>query len=177
MSVCPHGRGGRGGTYLPSGQQGRGVLTLDGGTPVQVRSQVKMGEGVPTLDGGRGYLPWMGYPQPGQRKGVPTLDGERGYLPWTGGDSSQKNWICSYQFPPPPTPPQLGQGDNSTASSCHAASSMPLGFTQEDFLVLGFFCFWFFLPNLFYLSLCRFLSPNLYDYRKTRMFKFVVSRA
>ena len=139
-----------GGTYL-----GQGVLTLDWGVGTG---------GVATLDGvylpymeylpwtgrtypeqwgtypGWGYLPWTGVTYPSWRVptlhvsvptldvGVLTLDGGGiylgwGYLPWMGYSRLDGGTLTQRQR------------HSSTVSTCYAAGSTSLAFTQEDFLV------------------------------------------
>ena len=116
-------------------------LALAGwGVPHPRSGGLRRGYPIPGLDGG--YPPnqvRIGYPQPGL-DGVPPRPGMgnppgpgMGYPPGPG------------MVPPGPGmgyPPDLGRGTPLTwdiASTCYAAGSMPVAFTQEDFLVFSIF--------------------------------------
>ena len=116
-----------------------------GGVP---RLGLDGGGGTPVRFGWWGGYPgqvWMvGVPQPGlDGGGVPRLglDGGGGTpvrSGWWGGYPARSGWwgegtlARSGWYPRYPPPPPL---DSSIASTCYAASGMPLAFTQEDFLV------------------------------------------
>ena len=94
---------------------------------------------VHTLGGGGGYLPWPGpdrgsLPWPGPNKWVPTLTG--GYLPWPSPDWGYLPWPGG-TYPGAGTP-KVGTPRQGT---CYTAGSMPLAFTQEDFLVCNVLTF------------------------------------
>ena len=99
---------------------------------------------------GMGYpLTWDGVPPPDLGQGTP-LDLEWGTPPRPGNGVTPQTWD---RVPPRPgtgyppdlgwgTPPRPGMGPPPTwdiASTCYVAGSMPLAFTQEDFLVLPLF--------------------------------------
>ena len=116
-----------GGTPCQVWMGGYPMPGLDGeGTP----SQVWMGGyPIPDLDGGYPSQVWMGgYPIPGQYGyPPPPRPGLDGVPPWPGLDGvpPHHDWM-GY-------PPTIRQ--SIIVSTCYAAGSMPLAFTQEDFLV------------------------------------------
>ena len=118
-----------------------------GGIPL---SQAWMVGGIPWpgLDGGGtwGYPlarhGWWGVPQPGlDGGGLPSPSPARSG--WWGGTPARS--VCWEGYPPgqvwmvggyPRYPPHPPIRQSSIASTCYVAGSMPLAFTQEDFLVL-----------------------------------------
>ena len=96
----------------------------------------------PVLDGGappHQGLDWMGYPPIKDWMGYPLVQTWDGVSPpiqtWYGVSSLSK--MMGY-------PPRPFRRWSSIASTCYMAGSMPLSFTQEDFLVLLeiLLCFW-----------------------------------
>ena len=121
FSVCPHLRGGRGWRYPISGLGGGVPYPRSGwGVPCP-----RYGWGVPCPRSvGGGYLiPGLGggYPIPGP--GVPHPRSG-----WWGGTQVPPHHQDWMGYPPPIR-------KDSIASTCYAADSKPLAFTQEDFLV------------------------------------------
>ena len=76
--------------------------------------------GVPQSWPGRYPSPGWGYPQPGQ-DGIPPPPVRLG---WDTPPPARSRWG---------TPPPPHKGQNSRVSTCYAAGSMPLAFTQKDF--------------------------------------------
>ena len=133
-----------------------------GGYPIQLTW------GIPhPADGGTPFLPdmWVQHPWPGWGKphprfrwGLPHRRSRQGVLcprsrwgvPIPGPDGRYTRVSPPGQVPgqyggcPPPgldgsTPPVRRQ--SSIVSTCYATGAMSLAFTQEDFLVFGFFCY------------------------------------
>ena len=127
VCVCSTFRGGGSSPTIqtwPGGSVGGGYPRSGlGGTP----SQVQMVGGIPSQV-------WMvggGYPIPGLDGGIPRVDVPMvPHHDWMGYPhhhdwmeySPNHDWMG---YPPP----------NSKASTCYVVGSMPLAFTQEDFLV------------------------------------------
>ena len=148
----PRPRSEWGGVYPIPGLDGEGTqfqVWMVGGVP----HPVMVVGGTPSIHGGGGYpiQSWWGVPRipPGQVwMGTPHHD-------WMG-HPHHHDWMRN---PPPPwldgIPLTMTGWDtlfppirqSSMASTCYAAGSMPLAFTQEDFLVEFSISYWVFCPN------------------------------